>query len=67
MALGLISCAITASAAPGALAGASFTVGAADTLHSAPLFLSDVPNCKADNQGNNRNYDDVTHPPDDYW
>ena len=61
MALGLIACAIAASAAVGTLAGASFTVGTADALHSAPLFLPDVPNCEADNQCNNRNYDDVIH------
>ena len=61
MALGLIACAVAASAAVGTLAGAGFTVGTADALHSAPFFLSDVPNCKADNQCNNRNYDDVIH------
>ena len=61
MALGLIACTIAASAAVGTLAGAGFTVGTADALHSAPLFLSDVPNCEADNQCNNRNYDDVIH------
>ena len=61
MALGLIACVITASAAASALAGASFTVGTADALHSAPFFLSDVPNCEADNQGDNRNDDDVIH------
>ena len=61
MALRLIACAIAASAAVGTLAGASFTVGAADALHSAPFFLSDVPNCKADNQCNNPDYDDVIH------
>ena len=49
MALGLIACVITASAAASALAGACFTVGTADALHSAPLFLSDVPDCEADN------------------
>ena len=61
MTLGLIACAIAASAAACALAGASFTFGTADALHSAPLFLPDVPNCEADNQCNNRNYDDVIH------
>lgn len=49
MALDLIACAVTASTAASALAGASFTVGTADALNSAPLFLSDVPNCEADN------------------
>lgn len=61
MALGLIACVITASAAASALAGAGFTIGTADALHAAPLFLSDVPYCEADNQGDNRNYDDVIH------
>ena len=61
MALGLIACVISASAAASALAGASFTVGTADALNSAPLFLSDVPDCEADNQGDNRNDDDVIH------
>ena len=61
MALGLIACAVAAFAAVGTLAGAGFTVGTADALHAAPLFLPDVPNCKADNQCNNRNYDDVIH------
>ena len=61
MALRLITCAIAASATAAALAGASFTVGTADALHSAPLFLPDVPNCEADNQCNNRNYDDIIH------
>ena len=61
MALGLIACVITASAAASAFAGASFTVGTADALHSAPLFLSDVPDCEADNQSDNRNDDDVIH------
>ena len=64
MALGLIACTIAAAAAASALAGASFTVGAADALHSAPLFLPDVPNCKADNQSNNCNDDDVIHKTD---
>lgn len=61
MALRLIACTVAASAAAAALAGASFTVGTADALHSAPLFLPDVPNCEADNQCNNRNYDDIIH------
>ena len=61
MALGLIACAIAASAAVSTLTGAGFTVGAADALHAALLFLPDVPNCEADNQCNNRNYDDVIH------
>lgn len=61
MTLGLIVCAIAASAAACALAGASFTVGTADALHSAPLFLPDVPNCEADNQGDSRNDNDVIH------
>ena len=60
MALGLIACAIAASAAAAALAGAGFTVGTANALHPAPLFPSDVPNCEADNQRNNRN-DDIIH------
>ena len=61
MALRLIACTVAASAAVGTLAGAGFTVGTADALHAAPLFLPDVPNCEADNQCNNRNYDDVIH------
>ena len=61
MASGLIACVITASAAASAFAGASFTVGTADALNSATLFLSDVPNCEADNQGDNRNDDNVIH------
>ena len=61
MALGLIACAVAASAAVGALAGAGFTVGTANALYPTPLFLSDVPNCEADNQCNNRNDDDVIH------
>lgn len=61
MALGLIACTIAASTASSTLAGASSTVRAADALHAAPLFLSDVPNCETDNQCNNRNYDDVIH------
>ena len=61
MALGLIACAIAASAAVGTLAGASFTVGTADALHAAPLFFSDVPNRKADDQCNDRNYDNAIH------
>ena len=61
IALGLIACTIAASAAAAALAGAGFTVGTANALHPTPLFLSDVPNCEADNQCNNRNYDDVIH------
>ena len=61
MALGLIACAVATSAAVGTLAGAGFTVGTADALHSAPLFLLDVPNCEADNQCNNPDYDDVIH------
>ena len=61
MALGLIACAVAASAAVGTLAGAGFTVGTADALNSTPLFLPDVPNREADNQRNNRNYDDVIH------
>ena len=61
MALGLIAWTIAASAAAGAISGAGFTVGTADALYPTPLFLSDVPNCKADNQCNNRNYDDVIH------
>ena len=61
MALGLIVCAIAASAAVGTLAGAGFTVGTADTLHAAPLFLPDIPNCEADNQRSNHNDNDVIH------
>ena len=61
MALGLIACTIAASAAATALAGAGFTVGTADALHSAPLFLSDVPNREANNQGDSRNDNDVIH------
>ena len=61
MALRLIACTVAASAAVGTLAGASFTVGTADALHSAPLFLPDVPNCEADNQGDSRNDNDVIH------
>ena len=61
MALRLIACTVAASAAVGTLAGAGFTIGTADALHSAPLFLPDIPNCEADNQCNNRNYDDVIH------
>jgi len=49
MALGLIVCAIAASATASALAGAGFTVGTADALHAAPLFLSDVPDCETNN------------------
>jgi len=49
MALGLIVCAIAASATASALAGAGSTVGAADALHAAPLFLSDVPDCETNN------------------
>ena len=56
----ILMCAAMAGTS-GTLAGASFTVGTADALHSAPLFLPDVPNCEADNQCNNRNYDDVIH------
>ena len=61
IALGLSACAIAAAAAVGTLAGAGFTVGTADALHPAPLFLSDVVNCEAHNQGDKRNYDDVIH------
>lgn len=61
MASVLIACVITASAAASALAGASLTVGTADALHSAPLFLSDVPDCEAHDQRNNRNHNDVIH------
>ena len=61
MALGLIACAVAASAAVSTLAGAGFTVGAANALYPTPLFLSDVENCEADNQCNNRNDDDVIH------
>ena len=61
MALGLIACAVAAFAAVGTLAGAGFTVGTADALHSAPLFLPDVANREADNQCNNPDYDDVIH------
>ena len=61
MALRLIACTVAASAAVGTLAGASFTVGTADALHSAPLFLSNVQNCEAHNQCNNCYYDDIIH------
>ena len=61
MALGLIACAVAASAAVGTLAGASFTVGTADALNSTPLFLPDVPNREADNQSDSRNDNDVIH------
>ena len=61
MALGLIACTVAASAAAATLAGAGFTVRTADALHAAPLFLPDVPNCEADNQCNNPDYDDVIH------
>ena len=61
MALGLIACAVAASAAVGTLAGAGFTVGTADALYTAPLFLPDVPDCEAHNQCDNRNDDDVIH------
>ena len=61
MALGLIACVITASAAASALAGAGFTIGTADALHTAPFLLSDVPNREAHNQCDNRNDDDVIH------
>ena len=61
MALGLIACTVAASAAAATLAGAGFTVRTADALHAAPLFLSDVPNCEADNQCNNRNYNKIIH------
>ena len=61
MALGLIAHTLAASAAVGALAGAGFTVGTADALHSTPLFLPDVPDCSAHDQGDNRNDDDVIH------
>ena len=61
MALGSIACAVAASAAAGAISGAGFTVGTADALYPTPLFLSDVPNCEADDQCNDRNYDDVIH------
>ena len=61
MALRLIACTVAASAAVGTLAGASFTVGTANALYPTPLFLSDVPNCEADNQCNNPDYDDVIH------
>ena len=60
MALLMMICAAI-SGASGTMSGAGFTVGTADALHSAPLFLPDVPNCEADNQCNNRNYDDVIH------
>ena len=59
MALGLIACAVAASAAVGTLAGAGFTVGTANALHPAPFFLSDVENCEADNQRSNHNDNDV--------
>ena len=61
MALRLIACTVAASAAVSTLAGAGFTVGTANALYPTPLFLPDVPNCEADNQCNNRNYDDVIH------
>ena len=61
MALRLIACAVAASAAASAISGADFTVGTADALNSTPLFLPDVPNREANNQGDSRNDNDVIH------
>ena len=61
MALDLLVCMDAASAAAVALTGAGFTVRTADTLYAAPLFLSNVPYRKADNQSHNCYYDDVIH------
>ena len=56
----ILMCAAMAGTS-GTVSGAGFTVGTADALHAAPLFFSDVPNRKADDQCNDRNYDNAIH------
>ena len=60
MALLMMICAAI-SGASCTMSGADLAVGTADALHAAPLFFSDVPNRKADDQYNDRNYDNAIH------
>jgi len=50
-----------AAAAAGAVTGAGFAVRTADALDAPALFLPDIADCQADDQGHNRDDDKIFH------